>query len=739
VATRQPRGLLWGALFRVEPGRPAIGLGLRVATGIAVPLLIGLATNRVMAGSAAALGAINVGMADSGGPERTRVAAMSVAALADAAALALGIAAARSLGAAVPLMLAIAFAGGIVTLYGRVASNVGFVVTVVFILGLGVTPGALSASEALWVCLAGGVWAMVLALALWPLRPFAAAQNAVAGCYVAVARLVAETCSPARSTGAVNRATSAAREALEEAGATVRATRFGHDGESAPGRVLSALTEAAGALLDISEGLAEELADRGRLGQTNIPVQTAGERVSQTLRAVGSAVRAGSRPDVEAAGSAVRDLGEAVSSLTARVLRGAGDSGELAAIRPVNDSIQRLLDGVGDAASLAMDLHGAHRPVISIRRTGGEGARRPARLGRWVALTSNLTLDSVAFRHALRYATVTTVGVLVFRGLSLPRGYWVALTIAVILKPYAGVTFQRTLLRVGGTILGALLAVAITATVTNEWVAALLTIPLALVAFSFLPLNYGLWVVFFTPLVILLTEVGHPGQWTLAGWRVVDTLIGAALALGGSYLLWPDSSRGTDQRELGAAVMANRAYFCSVMRRYIWPGPTTEGLDEPHRKAALTADNAEADLQRLLGERPGGGAVVEQFWSLVGANRRVYSAVTALEAHLGTFTGRHPVPSLPDLCRHLDAALGDLAGALRENRAPTPLPALEAPMGALRDHLAGVRLARAGERSPGDTARTALVEELRDESLLVTEAERLVRAVEAMHSALGGD
>jgi hypothetical protein len=184
--------------------------------------------------------------------------------------------------------------------------------------------------------------------------------------------------------------------------------------------------------------------------------------------------------------------------------------------------------------------------------------------------------------------------------------------------------------------------------------------------------------------------------------------------------------------------MANRAYFCAVMRRYIWPGPRTEGLDEPHRKAGLAADNADADLQRLLGERPRGGASLEQFWSLVGANRRVYSAATALEAHLGTFTGRHPIPSLPELCRHLDAALTDLADSVREGRAPGPLPALEVPMDALRDHLAAVRLARAGERSPGDTAPSPVVEELRDESLVVTEAGRLVRAVEAMHSALDG-
>ncbi len=753
MTTRQPQGLLWAALFRVEPGRPAIGAGLRVATGIAVPLVIGLGTNRLTMGAAAALGALNVGMADSGGPERTRMASMSVAALADAAAFALGVIAARSLGAAVPLMLVIAFAGGLVTLYGRVAGSVGFVVTVVFILGLGFPPDALSGTEALWICLVGGVWAMILALALWPLRPYAAAQNAVAGCYMAVGRLVTEASAPALRAGAVSRASRAARDAQEEAAATVRATRFGRDGESAPGRVLAALTEAAGTLLDVTEGLAEELADKGRLSGTADQVQAAGDSMSQTLRSVGDAVRAGSGPDVTRAEKAVRDLDQDVSSLAARVVRGTGDSRELAALHPVDNSLQRLLDGISDAASLATDLHGRSRGdsvqqlVGSTRQTRHSGRPRTTWHGWWVALTSNLTLDSVAFRHALRYATVTTLGVIIFRGLSLPKGYWVPLTIAVILKPHAGVTFQRTLLRVGGTILGALLAVAITATVTSAWATALLTIPVAFVAFSFQPLNYGLWVIFFTPLVILLTEVGHPGQWTLAGWRVADTLIGGALALAGSYLLWPDSSRGTAQRELGAAVTASRAYFRAVMQRYIWPGPTTEGLQATHRRAALAADNAEADLQRLLGERPRGGALVEQFWAVVGANRRVYGAVTALEAHLGTFTGRHPLPSLPELCRHLDAALTDLAGALGEGRAPDSLPPLDDPLGALREHLGAVRSARARERSPGEagpggrpggTTHSRLVEELRDESLVVTEAGRVVRAVEAMHSALAG-
>jgi uncharacterized membrane protein YccC len=739
-------------LFRVEPGRPTIGAGVRVAAAITVPLAIGLGTNHLTAGSGVSLGALNVAMADSGGPERTRAAVLSTATVVNAGVFALGIVAVQTLGLAVPLMFAVAFAAGLLTIYGRVASIVGFVTTVVYTLGLGFPPGLLTGPEALWLALVGGAWAMILALVLWPLRPYAPAQNAVGACYVAVGRMVAEICATGRSATTAGRASRSARDALEEAAATLRATRFGRDGESAAGRSLAALTESAGVLVDVSDGLAEDLADPGRLGSTATLVEEVGGHMGGTLRSVGSVVRAGGRPALKAAETAVGDLGDVVSTLRAEVSQGAGDATELAALRPVINSFRHLLHQAHEAAALAEDLHrGAlgHGGRLLVEPAGAavDGTRRGGYLDWWVALRSNLTLDSVAFRHALRYATVTAIGVLVFRSLSLPKGYWVALTIAVILKPFAGITLQRTLLRIGGTILGALLAVAITASVRSDWGTVLLMIPLAIVGFSLQPFNYGLWVIFFTPLVILTTEVAHPGQWTLAGWRIADTLIGAALALAGSYVLWPESSRGTARRELGAAVAANRAYFCAVMRRYVWPGPTTGGLDGLHRGAALAADNAEADLQRLLGERPGGGDLVELYWRLVGANRRVYGALTALESHLRTFTGRHRLPGLPELCHGLDAALSDLAGAIGDDRPPAPLPRLDASLAAVRDHLAEVELARAGERTDrtagpegrsGDTGRTSLVEELRDESVVAIEAERLVRGVTAMHSALAG-
>ena len=47
---------------------------------------------------------------------------------------------------------------------------------------------------------------------------------------------------------------------------------------------------------------------------------------------------------------------------------------------------------------------------------------------------------------------------LAIRGLGVQRGYWVALTILVVLRPDFAGTFQRSLMRVIGTIVGLLLA-----------------------------------------------------------------------------------------------------------------------------------------------------------------------------------------------------------------------------------------------------------------------------------------
>lgn len=110
------------------------------------------------------------------------------------------------------------------------------------------------------------------------------------------------------------------------------------------------------------------------------------------------------------------------------------------------------------------------------------------------------------------------------------RGAWLVLTILVVAKLGEHTTVQRSVHRVIGTIIGALLAAAaaeVVPSVGGEIALALLFLAVAMTARS--GPRYWVYVTFLTPAVVLLSS---PGQVLLGGeQRVIFTVIGAGLVL----------------------------------------------------------------------------------------------------------------------------------------------------------------------------------------------------------------
>src|SRR5262249_38953073 len=150
------------------------------------------------------------------------------------------------------------------------------------------------------------------------------------------------------------------------------------------------------------------------------------------------------------------------------------------------------------------------------------------------------------------------VAVALVKALALPRGYWVTVAAIIIVQPYAGATLIKGLQRTLGTIAGALLAFALGALLHDRGPALLVLIFVFTgVSVSFLRLNYLIYSVFLTPTFILLAELSS-GNWHLAELRVIDTLIGGALGLAGSWLLWPSLERDRFPILAAAALRATR-------------------------------------------------------------------------------------------------------------------------------------------------------------------------------------
>ena len=311
----------------------------------------------------------------------------------------------------------------------------------------------------------------------------------------------------------------------------------------------------------------------------------------------------------------------------------------------------------------------------------------------WTAFRSVLSPDSLLVRFALRVAVVTTIAVALTESLEIKRGYWVTITVIVILQPYTGVTLTRAVQRVLGTVLGGLLAAGLGAYFHDP--RAILVIATVFVAFcvALLPVNYAAFSVFLTPTFVLLAEASA-GDWHLAGTRVTNTLLGGALALGGARFLWPSPERTRFPSYAAAALRANGAYLNAVIARYDDRGEAAGEMMRALRRATgLATVNAEESLQRALTEVHGDERALAPALTFVAYTRRFTAAVAALAISRHAATQPMTVALEPFRLRAIEA-LEDLSHALEEGRAPSALQALGTPPATVVSPVVGARVDR---------------------------------------------
>jgi uncharacterized membrane protein YccC len=289
-------------------------------------------------------------------------------------------------------------------------------------------------------------------------------------------------------------------------------------------------------------------------------------------------------------------------------------------------------------------------------------------------LRASLALDSLTMRHALRVAIVTAVAVLVTRLLHLPRGYWVTITVLIILQPYSGATLLKALQRVLGTVAGALLTVTLVDVVHDTRGLLVAVFILATVCVAFLRVNYLIYSVFLTPTFVLLAEMSA-GDWHLAGLRALDTLIGGALGLGGAWLLWPTPERDRFPELAAQALRAAAAHLRLVAS--VWNQTDDESsvaLAAARREASLAATNAEASFERMVVESVRRRRELEPGTTLLTFTRRLISADIALGTMRHASEAAAISADVQRFAESLTRALDCIADAVAGRRPPTSCP-----------------------------------------------------------------
>ena len=162
----------------------------------------------------------------------------------------------------------------------------------------------------------------------------------------------------------------------------------------------------------------------------------------------------------------------------------------------------------------------------------------PKRSYSLAALKPHFTFASPVLRYSLRLALAMMAGAVVaqFLGDS-GHGNWVLLTISVVMRANYGLTRQRRNDRVVGTLIGCVLAAGAVAWLPVGALVAAHGLSLA-VTHSFVRLNYMLTSVGASVTALVSLHLVQPGLPAPILARLVDTLIGAAIAHLFSYV-WP--------------------------------------------------------------------------------------------------------------------------------------------------------------------------------------------------------
>ncbi len=154
-------------------------------------------------------------------------------------------------------------------------------------------------------------------------------------------------------------------------------------------------------------------------------------------------------------------------------------------------------------------------------------------------LLANLRWQSPIFRFAIRVALAVSTGLWMAGQLPyMSHGYWIVLTIVIILKPNYSSTKQRLMDRLIGTIIGCLLTALILHFVHDQigLLAALFVASVAAPAFTYVKYRYTAIAASVQILMLLnlLVPAGHEG---VVGERLIDTFIGVAIATVFSFVL----------------------------------------------------------------------------------------------------------------------------------------------------------------------------------------------------------
>ncbi|RZG80130.1 TIGR01666 family membrane protein [Acinetobacter sp. WCHAc060033] len=279
-----------------------------------------------------------------------------------------------------------------------------------------------------------------------------------------------------------------------------------------------------------------------------------------------------------------------------------------------------------------------------------------------IRIKQHLTPESVLFRHAIRVSIVLFFGYVFVQLTNIQYGYWILLTALFVSQPNFNATKRRLRLRIIGTLGGIILGYAILFFVPSVEGQLLLLIISGVLFFDLRSKQYAQATAFITIMALINFNLDGLG-FEAALPRMIDTVIGCALAWLGVTFIFPDWRFRRLPRTIQRSLEAQCAYLENVVSQY--HQGRNNSLD--YRIIRRAANNTDADVASLISTLatepdfdPSQKTLAFEFLCL---NHTFLSYIAALGAHREKIEDQ-------EVLNLLDQALDDIRGALLKDEMP---------------------------------------------------------------------
>lgn len=608
--------------------------GFRATLAILLPALLGLYTDHFETGLTISLGAMVVSLTDSPGPFIHRRNGMLFAALfAFVSALVTAFARMNLYTMGLEIVLA-GFFFSMFTVYGNRATSVGNAAVLVMILTM---DKPIEAGEALphaSLILAGALFYTVFSLLLYTLRPYRIAQRALGDCVREIAtylsikgdfynintdldtnyrKLVAQQIVVNEKQDGVRELFFKTRQIVQESTAEGK-------------RLVFTFVETVDLFEDITAAYYDYALLRNQFESTGALqlISNTLKKLAQEIDAIGFAIQSNS------VYSRSFDYDEELRQLKAKmdIVAPKGQANAIV-LRKILVNIRQLLQDL----NLVHEYFDPHKKRERTSLDHSHFVSHQSLDPR--IISNNFTLQSSVFRHALRVCIACITGFVVAKVIAYGHhSYWILLTIAFILKPAFSLTKQRNIERIAGTLVGGALGIAVLLTFPNKTVQFIFMVLFMIGTYSFMRIRYLVMVICTTPYVLILFSFLGTGYRSVAEERILDTLIGCALAFSASYFLFPRWESHQFTSYMQGILRANAAYLQRIMKAL--SGHPVDMLEYKlaRKDVYLQSANLSAAFQRMLSEPKSKQKGEKQIHQFVVLNHILFSNIATLATTL---------------------------------------------------------------------------------------------------------